>query len=62
MNSMGQSEGSLNYIEAMFQKEGKCKLTSIQLSGKAEPSDCKMQTSAKLSRWCSHLRSDRRSK
>ena len=53
MNAMGQSEGSLSYIEAMFQKESKCSCLVIQLSAKAAPFACKMQTSAKLLKSCS---------
>jgi len=42
MNPMGQSEGSLQYIENMFEKEAKGNLSSTQLSERAGPSSWKM--------------------
>jgi hypothetical protein len=35
MNPLGQSEGSLNYIESMFEKEAKGKISSILAFGKS---------------------------
>lgn len=62
MNPFGQAEGSLQYIESVFEKESRCKINLIQHSVRAEPSAMTTPTRCRLSRWCSPSKSGSPSK